>query len=135
MTEAVSAAPAPAMPPYIGPSLQNPAVAYCCEVWESTLRRSLKEGKNLVFARVAAHKAYQRSLPPLTGDENIRNFIACVAQGILLGAILSRDGARLARCRSGRKSRSPQPGEATQDQRGILRFYRSRGNKNLTLCR
>jgi hypothetical protein len=49
----------------------------------------------MVIARVAAHKAFQKSLPPLTGVENIRNFIACVAHGMLVGAILSPDGARL----------------------------------------
>ena len=49
----------------------------------------------MIISRVAAHKAFQKSLPPLTGLENIQNFIACVAHGMLIGAILSRDGARL----------------------------------------
>jgi hypothetical protein len=34
-------------------------------------------------------------MPPLSGHENIRDFIACVAQGILIEAISGSDGARL----------------------------------------
>lgn len=95
LSESSSMTYAPSTLPENSPALQNPAVAYCCQVWDSTCRQALQQGRNLVFARVEAHKAYQKSLPPLTGDENIRNFIACVAHGILIGAILSRDGARL----------------------------------------
>jgi hypothetical protein len=86
---------APVAPPDSSPALENPAVAHCCEVWESTRRQALNAGCNMIIARVAAHKAFQKSLPPLTGLENIRNFIACVAHGMLVGAILSPDGARL----------------------------------------
>jgi hypothetical protein len=64
-------------------------------VWELTRRQALNTGISIVFARVAAHKAFQKSLPPLAGQENIQNFIACVAHGMLIGAILSQDGARL----------------------------------------
>lgn len=86
---------APVAPPDTSPALKNPAVAHCCEVWESTRCQSLKAGSSVVIARVAGHKAYQKSLPPLIGLENIQNFIACVAHGMLVGAILSADGARL----------------------------------------
>jgi hypothetical protein len=85
----------PALPPDLSPALQNAAVAHCCQVWESTRNQALKQGVSLVLARVAAHRAYQKSLPPLVGDENISNFIACVAHGMLQGSILSPDGARL----------------------------------------
>lgn len=33
-------------------------------------------------------------MPPLSGQQNIQDFIACVAQGMLLGAILVADGSR-----------------------------------------
>jgi hypothetical protein len=95
MAKAVRSFSAPPLTPDVNPALQNPAVAHCCEVWESTLRQALKECNSRAFARVAAHRAYQESLPPLNGDENIRNFIACVAHGMLQGSILSPDGARL----------------------------------------
>jgi hypothetical protein len=64
-------------------------------VWESARLEALNQGKHIVFAGVAAHKAFQKALPTLTGLENIRNFIACVAHGMLIGAILFPDGARL----------------------------------------
>jgi hypothetical protein len=95
MTEAVHYLSAPCAPPDSSPALENAAVAHCCEVWELTRRQALNAGNSTVVARVAAHKAFQKSLPPLTGLENIRNFIACVAHGILIGAILGSDGARL----------------------------------------
>jgi hypothetical protein len=95
MPEAPSSALASVPPADVRPALENPAVAHCCEVWEVTLRRALKEGHKLVFARVAAHKAYQQALPPLVGLENIQNFIACVAHGMLQGSILHQHGARL----------------------------------------
>jgi hypothetical protein len=95
MLKTVSFELSPALPHEDSPAFQNPAVAHCCEIWESTRLKALKDGRSLVLARVAAHKAYQKALPPLAGDENIRNFIACVAQGMLQGSILSPDGARL----------------------------------------
>jgi hypothetical protein len=95
MTETVHYFSAPCAPPDSSPALENAAVAHCCEVWEFTRRQALNEGNNTVISRVAAHKAFQKSLPPLVGRENIQNFIACVAHGMLIGAILSSDGARL----------------------------------------
>jgi hypothetical protein len=70
-------------------------MAHCCEVWELTRRQARDAGNSTVVSRVAAHKAFQKSLPPLTGPENIQNFIACVAHGMLIGAFLSQDGTRL----------------------------------------
>jgi hypothetical protein len=64
-------------------------------VWERTRRQAREAGNSVVVSRVAGHKAFQKSLPPLTGPENIQNFIACVAHGMLIGAILGSDAARL----------------------------------------
>jgi hypothetical protein len=116
MTETVHYFSAPAAPPEDRPAFENTAVAYCCEVWESTRRQALNEGKSLVLARVAAHKAFQKALPPLAGLENIRNFIACVAHGMLIGAILSPDGARLLYAAQVAKSAAHSP--ATQPKTG-----------------
>src|ERR1700760_4563432 len=85
----------PCAPPDSSPAIENTAIAHCCEVWELTRRQALNTGSSMVFARVAAHRAYQKALPPLAGQENIQNFIACVAHGMLIGAFLSEDGARL----------------------------------------
>ena len=40
-----------------------------------------------LFAVREAGPAYCRALPPLAGYESIRDFVACVAHGILINAI------------------------------------------------
>ncbi len=42
-----------------------------------------------------AGKAFRLNLPALDSVEVVRDFIACVAQGMLLGAITGADGTRL----------------------------------------
>jgi len=93
MTETLHDVSAPAAPPDSSPALENAAVAHCCQVWESTRRQALNQGNSNVQS--CCHKAFRIAMPPLTGDENIRNFIACVTHGMLMGAILSPGGARL----------------------------------------
>jgi hypothetical protein len=88
MTQTEHYLSAPCAPPDSIPALENTAVAHCCEVWELTRRQARKVGNSVVVSRVAGHKAFQKSLPPLTGPENIQNFIACIAHGMLIGAIL-----------------------------------------------
>src|ERR1700746_657523 len=95
MTETVNSLSAPCAPPDSSPALENTAVAHCCEVWERTRRQAREAGNSIVISRVAGHKAFQKSLPPLSGLQNIENFIACVAHGMLIGAILSQYGSRL----------------------------------------
>ncbi len=95
MTKTVDYFSAPCAPPESSPALENAAVAHCCEVWELTRRQARETGNSVVVARVAAHKAFQKSLPPLTGLDNIQNFIACVGHGMLIGAIPTQDGTRL----------------------------------------
>jgi hypothetical protein len=95
MTETAHYLSAPCALPHSSPALENAAVAHCCEVWERTRLQAREAGNSVVVSRVAGHKAFQKSLPPLTGRENIQNFIACVAHGMLIGAILSQDGTRL----------------------------------------
>ncbi len=40
-----------------------------------------------IFAAKAAGYAYRNAMPLLVGPEGIRNFVACIAHGILIGAI------------------------------------------------
>ena len=51
--------------------------------------------RNVINASRAASEAFRLATPPLVGAENIRDFIACVAHGILIGVIGGNDGARL----------------------------------------
>ncbi len=71
----------------------NTAVAQCCEIMERTYldilapcnkRAGESEDECRSRAVDAAARAYAEAMPPLTGPDNIRDFIACVAKGMLL---------------------------------------------------
>ena len=46
-------------------------------------------------AKDAGSMAYRNTMPPLRGAENIRDFIACVAQALLFGVIKDKDASKL----------------------------------------
>ncbi len=78
------------------PSFASPAVARCCKAWKKVYRAEVekdKETRSEIAKR--AGEAYRAAMPPLTTRENCRDFIACVAQGILLGAIPEKNGGKL----------------------------------------
>lgn len=78
------------------PSAQNnPAVACCSQAWDQAYKKARAEGKGTVFSSIDAGQAYRLAMPALDGAAAIREFIACVAHGMLLGAITGPDGARL----------------------------------------
>jgi hypothetical protein len=52
-------------------------------------------GREEYAATKIAGKVFRRALPPLVGHENIRDFIAGVAQSILLGAISTNEASKL----------------------------------------
>lgn len=77
------------------PALANHAVARCCQIWQSVFRAELDRGEHRVLAARSAGEAYCGAMPSLTGEQNIRDFIACVAHGILLQAIEEKNGGKL----------------------------------------
>ena len=52
-------------------------------------------GKSELAAAFRAGEAYRAAMPPLSTRDSCRDFIACVAQGILLGAVSEKDGGKL----------------------------------------
>jgi hypothetical protein len=74
---------------------QNPAVALCYESYT----RALDEAEEMKMYTARAHKlaqnVYRKALPPLSGRENIRDFIACVAHAMLLKIIEPEEATRL----------------------------------------
>jgi len=73
----------------------NPAVDRCCQAYANGLEAAkAKEKSDFASEREAQH-AYRSALPPLSGADNIRDFIACVAHGMLIAAIEGPAGARL----------------------------------------
>ncbi len=76
-----------ATPGESSPACQIPAVARCCEAWQCAFDAEWKKSKLDFTARKAAGEAYRGVMPPLSDTESIRDFVACVAQGLLLKAI------------------------------------------------
>lgn len=86
------------------------AVRRCCKAWQRVFDRELKKALEQarmeeeldcdedsdgdlenryerIFAAQEASRAYRNAMPLLAGSEGVRNFVACVAHGILIGAI------------------------------------------------
>jgi len=69
------------------PAVQNPAVAHCCDAYAASYYENLESGASDPTAKARARNAYRLVMPALTGSNNIRDFIACVSHGMVLGAI------------------------------------------------
>ena len=73
----------------------NPRVAQCSRAFTDAYNAAIKKGIHRFAATEEASNAYRRAMPSLFGEENIRDFIACVAHGILLQAIPEKDAGKL----------------------------------------
>ena len=85
----VEAIPLPARQP--NPKKSRAAIKRCCAAWQRAYDAFLEGKEESGTAKVvAAHRAgpaYCKDMPPLSGYESIRDFIACAAHGILIEAI------------------------------------------------
>jgi hypothetical protein len=77
------------------PVSANPTVARCMNAWTRTYKEEKAKRKSYVDATLTADEAYRDAMPPLSGYEDIRDFIACVAHAMLIGAILDDKGTKL----------------------------------------
>jgi hypothetical protein len=77
------------------PALKNPAVARCCDAWESAFQAESKKCGNQYGARSEANTAYRKAMPPLSGHQGVSDFIACVTYGMLIEAIRNEDASKL----------------------------------------
>jgi hypothetical protein len=73
----------------------NPAVARCCAAMLGACRKERATGATGFMSEKAGEKAYRYAMPPLAGQDNIRDFVACAAHGVLIGAIDTRKGNQL----------------------------------------
>jgi len=78
--------PAPA------PSTPKAAIRRCCAAWQRAFnayveQRGKGDGLDKIFAAKDAGEAYCNAMPMLAGQDGVRDFLACVAHGILIGAI------------------------------------------------
>ena len=67
----------------------------CCNAWQKSYDAEIPNSGSNVLATYAGAQAYRDSMPILVGYENIRDFIACTAQGILIGAIDGTKSSKL----------------------------------------
>jgi hypothetical protein len=95
MTESIQTTPAPIETKLPFAASANPAVARCVYAWARVNKAELAKGRSSSQANSAADRAYLDALPPLSGDENIRDFIACITQALLADIILESSGTKL----------------------------------------
>jgi len=95
MTEAIETTPAPIETKIPFAAATNPGVARCVCAWIRVNKAERAKGKDKYDASKAADRAYLDAMPPLSGDENIRDFIACVTQAMLADIILESSGSKL----------------------------------------
>jgi hypothetical protein len=77
--------------PGLKPSNPKAALRRCCAAWQRAFDAYMatKKGNNIdrIFATGPASEAYCNAMPMLVGYEGVRDFLACAAHGILIGAI------------------------------------------------
>ena len=73
----------------------NPAVARCLNAWARTNKAERAKGKSKMDADREANQAYRDAMPPLSGLENIRDFIACVARAMIDHIFLNDTATKL----------------------------------------
>ena len=78
-----------------GEELTNPVIARCCEAWRNRYKVEKSKGKNDLLVVQYAGISYRNAMPHLLDYESIRDFIACTAHGMLIGAIPHQNGTRL----------------------------------------
>jgi len=58
---------------------EHPAVLRCIHAWNHAHDKAMAEGEDSHDAWLKGRTAYLRSMPPLAGFENVRDYIACVS--------------------------------------------------------
>ena len=71
------------------------ALQKCQEAYASAKSEAETQNKSLRDVNELAGAAFCRAMPPLRGRANIREFIDCVAHGMLINAIPANQGSKL----------------------------------------
>ena len=78
------------------PPAQNPAVTRCLKAWNRVYKDFPKKNEYDEFdAERAGNVAYRAAMPNLIGIDNIRDFIACIAYGMLNDTVDKDLGTKL----------------------------------------
>ena len=78
-----------------GRSSENAAVARCIRAWHRAQKKESANGTSDYKSQCAGNIAYLRAAPPLSGYQNVRDFIACVTFAALTEVIRQKDAAHL----------------------------------------
>jgi hypothetical protein len=95
MTEVIETTPAPSAVEQPIAVPENPAIARCMNGWACAYKIEKAKKNDHYDAVSKGNHGYRKAMPRLSGYENIRDFIACVAYGMLIGAIDGDDGTKL----------------------------------------
>jgi hypothetical protein len=95
MTEDIQTIPVPSGTYEPIAAYANPAVARCLNAWARANKAERAKGKNRSEASIEADCAYRDAMPPLAGDENIRDFIACVAHAMIVNIFMDSTATKL----------------------------------------
>jgi len=93
MRQAASASPKPA--PAARPAGTKAAIRRCDAAWRRAFKSCMEDHDNEYTAATQASEAFRNAMPLLDGYDGVRNFIACVAHGILIDAIPRDKGGQL----------------------------------------
>jgi len=77
------------------PIPEIPAVANCYAAWQRVYKAEMAKGEHWINASKSAGLSYRKAIPLLSGQANIPDFVACVAHGMLIGAIEGKNGTKL----------------------------------------
>ena len=81
--------------PQASPAPISPAATRCVEAYNRACKTGRASLRDEIAAIRSARRAFRAAFPPLAGPENIRDFIACIAQAILLDVIDTADASKL----------------------------------------
>lgn len=77
-------------------STRSFAVQRCLVAWQEAYDKEFARTHHEIPATQAAGPAFRQHMPDLIGgEEAIEDFVACVAQGIIVGAFDPAEGAKL----------------------------------------
>jgi hypothetical protein len=71
------------------------SVIRCCEAWNAAYAAEYPNRKCQLDAEQAATREFILAMPILSSEDSIRDFIACVTQGILYGAFKEKQASQL----------------------------------------
>ena len=89
VTEAEQAPGAASIPPQ-----SNAAVQRCCEARERSVRKSIAGKVSSYDTKQRASQAFFNAMPHLTDYDSIRDFIACIAHGMVIDAVPPMEGPK-----------------------------------------